>query len=66
MLEQTMGDEEMAYEIHNEEAVVVDRNIDVHVASLRKKLGPNFSWIDTVRGIGYMYSKGSSTSFTPF
>lgn len=45
--------EQLLDEIHNEEAVVVDRNIDVHVASLRKKLGPNFSWIDTVRGIGY-------------
>ena len=45
--------EQLLDEIHNEEALVVDRNIDVHVASLRKKLGPNFSWIDTVRGVGY-------------
>lgn len=35
------------------DAFIVDRNIDVHIAALRKKLGPNFSWIETVRGVGY-------------
>lgn len=40
-------------DIQNSDSFVVDRNIDVHVASLRKKLGPNFNWIDTVRGVGY-------------
>lgn len=38
-----------------EETSVVDRNIDVHIASLRKKLGPTFHWIETVRGIGYRF-----------
>lgn len=42
-------------DIHNDDAFVVDRNIDVHVAALRKKLGPNFRWIDTVRGVGYRF-----------
>lgn len=42
-------------DIHNDDAFVVDRNIDVHIASLRKKLGPNFRWIDTVRGVGYRF-----------
>lgn len=42
-------------DIHNEDSFVVDRNIDVHIASLRRKLGPNFKWIDTVRGIGYRF-----------
>ena len=42
-------------DIHNEDSFVVDRNIDVHIASLRRKLGPNFRWIDTVRGIGYRF-----------
>jgi len=37
------------------EAYVVDRNIDVHIAALRKKLGPNFDWIETVRGVGYRF-----------
>lgn len=40
-------------DVQNEEAFIVDRNIDVHIASLRKKLGPNFNWIQTVRGVGY-------------
>jgi len=40
-------------DVQNEEAFIVDRNIDVHIASLRKKLGPNFKWIETVRGVGY-------------
>jgi DNA-binding response OmpR family regulator len=42
-------------ELQNEEAFIVDRNIDVHIASLRKKLGPNFNWIETVRGVGYSF-----------
>lgn len=42
-------------DIQNSDAFVVDRNIDVHIASLRKKLGPNFNWIDTVRGVGYRF-----------
>jgi two-component system, OmpR family, alkaline phosphatase synthesis response regulator PhoP len=46
-------------DIHSE---VVDRNIDVHIASLRKKLGPDFDWIDTVRGVGYRFREDKSTS----
>src|SRR5690606_27268012 len=36
---------------------VTDRTIDVHMASLRKKLGPIQGWIETVRGVGYRFSK---------
>ena len=42
-------------DLQNDDAFVVDRNIDVHVASLRKKLGPNFDYIETVRGVGYRF-----------
>jgi two-component system, OmpR family, alkaline phosphatase synthesis response regulator PhoP len=42
-------------DLQNSDAFVVDRNIDVHIASLRKKLGPNFSLIETVRGVGYRF-----------
>jgi two-component system alkaline phosphatase synthesis response regulator PhoP len=42
-------------DIQNSDAFVVDRNIDVHIASLRKKLGPNFDSIETVRGVGYRF-----------
>ena len=44
-------------DIHNDDAFVVDRNIDVHIAALRKKLGPEFNWIDTVRGVGYRFKE---------
>ena len=40
-------------DIQNTDAFIVDRNIDVHVAALRRKLGPKFGWIETVRGVGY-------------
>jgi len=42
-------------DINNDDAFIVDRNIDVHIASLRKKLGPTFTWVDTVRGVGYRF-----------
>jgi two-component system alkaline phosphatase synthesis response regulator PhoP len=42
-------------DVQSEDAFIVDRNIDVHIASLRKKLGPNFQWIETVRGVGYRF-----------
>ncbi len=42
-------------DIQNSDAFVIDRNIDVHIASLRKKLGPNFRWVETVRGVGYRF-----------
>ena len=36
-------------------AVVIDRNIDVHIRAVRKKLGPHRDLIETVRGIGYRF-----------
>ena len=38
-------------------AMVIDRNIDVHVRAVRKKLGPHRGLIETVRGIGYRFSE---------
>lgn len=38
------------------DSYIVDRNIDVHIAALRKKLGPNFRSIETVRGVGYRFN----------
>ena len=32
---------------------VTDRSIDVHMVSLRRKLGPCGAYIETVRGVGY-------------
>jgi two-component system, OmpR family, alkaline phosphatase synthesis response regulator PhoP len=42
-------------DIPNSDALI-DRNIDVHVAALRRKLGPNFQGIETVRGVGYRFT----------
>ncbi len=38
-----------------EQAVVIDRNIDVHIRSLRQKLGRHRRLIETVRGVGYSF-----------
>ncbi len=35
------------------DAFVIDRNVDVHVATLRKKLGAFGRHIETIRGLGY-------------
>jgi two-component system phosphate regulon response regulator PhoB len=45
-----------------EDAVVLDRNIDVHVGSLRKKLGEQRARIETVRGVGYRFSDAVATA----
>jgi len=42
-------------EISGSEAIVTDRTIDVHIASLRKKLKDFSSHIITIRGIGYKF-----------
>lgn len=44
-------------DVQNDDAFIMDRNIDVHIASLRKKLGPHFHWIETVRGVGYRFKE---------
>ncbi len=36
-----------------DDAIVLERTIDVHVRSLRKKLSRHADLIETVRGIGY-------------
>ncbi|MCR9248511.1 MAG: response regulator transcription factor [bacterium] len=42
-----------------EDAVVTDRNIDVHVRALRQKLGEHQSLIETVRGVGYRFAEAA-------
>jgi len=36
-----------------EDSEVTDRSVDVHIVSLRRKLGQAGKYIDTVRGVGY-------------
>lgn len=49
-------------DVHNDDAFIVDRNIDVHIASLRKKLSSEFNWIETVRGVGYRFKEENSAA----
>ena len=37
------------------ETIILDRNVDVHVSTIRKKLGQEAHSIATVRGVGYKY-----------
>jgi DNA-binding response OmpR family regulator len=49
--------EQLLIEIAERDFEVFDRSIDVHVSSLRKKLGDDAKsprWIETIRGVGYM------------
>lgn len=38
-----------------EDVFVADRNIDVHIRSVRKKLGDHRDLIETIRGVGYRF-----------
>ncbi len=37
------------------DVTVLDRTIDVHIMSLRRKLGRCGAWIETIRGFGYKF-----------
>jgi len=41
-----------------DDAIVIDRNIDVHVRAIRKKLGEHRDRIETLRGVGYRFRGG--------
>jgi DNA-binding response OmpR family regulator len=38
-----------------EDAVIIDRNVDVHIRSVRKKLGSYRDLLETIRGVGYRF-----------
>lgn len=46
---------ELLNAVLGQEAYVIDRNVDVHVATLRKKLGEYGAHILTIRGLGYKF-----------
>lgn len=46
---------EILNRVVGEHAAVIDRNIDVHVRAIRKKLGPYRDLIETQRGVGYRF-----------
>ncbi len=43
-----------------ESAAVIDRNIDVHVGAIRKKVDPYQELIETIRGVGYRFRDESA------
>lgn len=45
--------EQLLEKITGGEVYVIDRNVDVHIRSIRKKLGDDAEFIITVRGVGY-------------
>lgn len=47
--------ERLVKETRGENVVILDRNIDVHVRAIRKKLGEDREFIHTVRGVGYRF-----------
>ncbi|MCA9752243.1 MAG: response regulator [bacterium] len=49
----TFTRDQLLSRVIGESVAVTDRNIDVHVRMIRKKLGPRRELIETVRGVGY-------------
>ena len=59
---QVMTREELTEKVLNRPLEIFDRSIDVHVSSLRKKLGHTVEKrerIKTIRSIGYLYTQGN-------
>ncbi len=56
---QVMTREELTQKVLSRDLEIFDRSIDVHVSSLRKKLGHNIAnreRIKTIRSVGYLYT----------
>jgi len=49
--------EQLLNRVVGDGVVVVDRNIDVHVRAVRKKIGSYADHIQTVRGVGYRFAE---------
>lgn len=43
--------------VHGTQVAVTDRSVDVMVVSIRRKLGDDQQWIETVRGVGYRFKE---------
>lgn len=53
--------EDLMYTAMGPDVVVSSRTIDVHMASIRKKLGASGAMIRTVRGVGYLLDERATT-----
>ena len=45
--------ERIISEVQGDDVIITERTVDVHVVSVRKKLGDHADYIQTVRGVGY-------------
>ena len=43
--------------VQGDEVAVTDRSVDVHIVSLRRKLGECGEYIETIRGVGYRFKE---------
>ena len=53
---------ELLNAVLGKDSMVVDRNVDVHVATLRRKLGTYGNHILTIRGLGYKFRDVQATA----
>jgi two-component system phosphate regulon response regulator PhoB len=47
--------DQMISRVIGQGAAVIDRNIDVHIGAIRRKIGPYRALIETLRGVGYRF-----------
>jgi DNA-binding response OmpR family regulator len=47
--------DQLLNQVIGDKAVVIDRNIDVHVRAIRRKLAAGRDHIETIRGVGYRF-----------
>ena len=47
--------DQLMSKVMGQDNFIVDRNIDVHIQAVRKKLGSHRDLIETIRGIGYRF-----------
>lgn len=48
---------QLVEDCRGEDSEVTDRSVDVHIVSLRRKLGGAGQYIETVRGVGYRFKE---------
>lgn len=55
-----MTREKLLKEVQGEDVKVIERTVDTHLFSLRKKLGACSDYIETIRGVGYRFREAIS------
>ncbi len=60
---QVMTRDQLLDHITSGKSVIIDRNVDVHIRSIRRKLGKARRLIVTVRGVGYKSDGGEAVQY---